>query len=214
MLPALSKLQDKPEQVKMGIRRSVMLSSYILMPMMFGLTATAENVIPILFSDKWMPSVPFLQVIAIGYCFSILSSTNLMAISAMGRSDIVLRLEYIKKPIYLALLLIGVHISPLAIAAAVAINSICAMTLNAWPNKKLIDYSLREQWTDLWPQFVLSMVMGTAVWLLGRLDINMYILFCLQVFLGIFIYIGFSRLLRLKGYDYAIKTYKELRVRQ
>lgn len=214
MLPALSKLQDTPGQVKTGIRRAMMLSSYILMPMMFGLAATAENIIPILFSEKWMPSVPFLQVIAIGYCFSILSSTNLMAVNAMGRSDITLKLEYIKKPIYLCLLLLGVYFGPLAIAAAVAINSICAMSFNAWPNKKLIDYSLREQWTDLWPQFVLSIVMGVLVWLFGRLNVNIYLLFCIQLALGIFIYVGASKLFHLEGYHYAIRTFNELRNRK
>ena len=211
MLPALSKVQDTSELVKVGLRHSIMLSSFVLMPMMFGLAATAENIIPILFSEKWMPSVPFLQVIAIGYCFSILSSTNLMAINAIGRSDITLKLEYIKKPSYLVLLLLAILWGPLAIAAATAIYSIIAMSINAWPNKKLINYSLREQWEDLWPQFVLSLVMGIIVWLVGRLDLNIYILFFIQMVLGVVLYLGLSKLLHLEGYKYALKTWKDLR---
>lgn len=206
MLPALSKLQDEPMAMKAGIRRSMMLSSYVLVPMMFGLVAVAKNVIVILFSDKWLPAVPFLQVIAVGYCFSILSSTNLMAINAIGRSDITLKLEFIKKPIYLALLLAGMHIGPLAIAAAVAINSILAMIFNAWPNRKLIHYSLLEQWKDVYPQFLLSFVMCAIVWVIGMLNWNIYLLFFTQVAIGSLFYIGSSRVFDLNAYRYAHNT--------
>lgn len=210
MLPALSKLQDDPLAMKAGIRRSMMLSSYLLMPMMFGLVAVAKNAIVILFSDKWLMAVPFLQVIAVGYCFSILSSTNLMAINAIGRSDITLKLEFVKKPIFLILLLIGMFISPLAIAVAVTFNYVLAMLFNAWPNKMLIHYGLSEQWKDLYPQFLLSIFMCFIIWFVGLLNWNIYILFIIQIIVGTTIYVGCSKLLHFEAYYYAKNTLNQL----
>lgn len=210
MLPALSKLQNDPEAMKTGLRRSMSLSSFLLFPMMFGLAATSESVIIILFSDKWLSAVPFLNVISIGYCFKILSSTNLMAINAIGRSDISLKLEFIKKPIFLILLLVGMHIGPLAIAGAVALNSVFAMIINAWPNRKLIHYSLLEQWKDIFPQFIIAVFMSILVYLLGLLNINMYLLFFLQILLGLTVYFGLSKFFKLEALIYLERTIKEL----
>lgn len=210
MLPALSKLQDNPDAMKNGLRRSISLSSFLLFPMMFGLVATSDNIITILFSDKWLCAVPFLRVISIGYCFRILSSANLMAVNAIGRSDISLKLEFVKKPIFLVLLLIGMYISPLAIAFSVALNSIFSMIINAWPNRKLINYSLMEQWKDLFPQFLIAIFMSLLVAILGMLEINMYVLFFGQVVLGIAVYLGMSKLFKLEAFNYAERTIKEL----
>lgn len=210
MLPALSKLQDNPDAMKNGLRRSISLSSFILFPMMFGLVATSDNIITILFSEKWLCAVPFLRVISIGYCFQILSSANLMAVNAIGRSDISLKLEFVKKPFFLLLLLVGMYFGPLTIAMAVAVNSIFAMIFNAWPNRKLINYSLLEQWKDLFPQFLVAIFMSIMIALLGGLDINLYVLFSVQVVLGLIIYLGMSKLLKLEAFSYAERTIKEL----
>jgi len=210
MLPALSKLQNDPEALKHGIRRAMMLSSYLLFPMMFGLVAVAPNIITILFSEKWLPSVPFLQVIAVGYCFSILSSTNLMAVSAIGRSDIVLKLEYIKKPLFLALLIGAMYISPLAIATAVSVNYVFALIFNSWPNKQLINYSLLEQWKDLYPQFLLSIFMSLVVWGIKFVGLSLYLSFFVQLFVGCLTYVGLSYLFKLEAFTYAKSTLKQL----
>lgn len=210
LLPALSKLQDKPLEMKSGIRRSIMTSTYILTPMMFGLSSTADKVIPIVFSETWMPSVAFLRVISIGYCFHILSSTNLMAIKAIGRSDIALKLEFIKKPIFILLLLIGMQFGPLGIAITVAINSISAMIVNAWYNKSLIFYSIVEQWKDIYPQFLLSIIMAAIVFLIGLLNINIYLSFLLQIMIGVIIYWGLSYLFRLESYHYTSNLIHEV----
>ena len=133
-----------------------------------------------------------------------------MAINAIGRSDISLKLEFIKKPIFIILLFIGMYFGPLAIAMSVSINSIFAMTINAWPNRKLINYSLLEQWKDIFPQFLISVFMSILVGLLGLLDINIYVLFLAQVILGIGIYVGLAKLFKLEAFSYAERTIKEL----
>ena len=102
------------------------------------------------------------------------------------------------------------YISPLAIALSVAVNSIFAMAINAWPNRKLINYSLAEQWKDLFPQFILAICMSALVALFGKLNINIYLLFFGQVVFGIVVYIGLSKMLKLEAFSYAERTIKDL----
>lgn len=99
LFPAISKLQDDKEGVKRAIRRSMMTSSYVMFPLLFILAATADKVVLILLTEKWMPCVPFMRVLCIGYCMTVLSTANIQAVNAVGRSDITLKLEFIKKTI-------------------------------------------------------------------------------------------------------------------
>lgn len=96
LFPAISKLQDDKEGVKRAIRRSMMTSSYVMFPLLFILAATADKVVLILLTEKWMPCVPFMRVLCIGYCMTVLSTANIQAVNAVGRSDITLKLEFIK----------------------------------------------------------------------------------------------------------------------
>ena len=101
------------------------------------------------------------------------------------------------------------HFGPLAIAMSVSINSISAMAINAWPNRKLINYGLLEQWKDIYPQFLISVFMSILVRLLGLLDINIYELFLTQAILGIAVYVGLAKLFKLEVFNYAQRTIKE-----
>ena len=71
LFPAISKLQDDKEGVKRAIRRSMMTSSYVMFPLLFILAATADKVVLILLTEKWMPCVPFMRVLCIGYCMTV-----------------------------------------------------------------------------------------------------------------------------------------------
>ena len=97
MLPALSSRQNDVDSVKRLMRRAMRTSSYILMPLMVGLAAVAKPMVSVLLTDKWLPCVPFLQLACISYALYPIHTANLTAINAIGRSDIFLKLEIIKK---------------------------------------------------------------------------------------------------------------------
>ena len=97
MLPALASEQDHKEKVKSMVRRAIKTSTFLLFPMMFGLAAISEQLIRLLLTEKWLPSVPLMQLLCFSYALWPIHSINLQAISANGRSDIFLRLEIIKK---------------------------------------------------------------------------------------------------------------------
>lgn len=210
LFSSISKVQDSKENVKKAISRLMKTSSFIIFPMLIGLSAVAETLVKILITDKWLPCVPFLRIVCFQQCFSILNSVNMQAIKAVGRSDILLKLEFIKKPIFISILFITMMISPIAMCLGNAIYAIIALFINSYHNKNLLNYSIFEQIKDTWIYFVLSIIMGIAVVLIGEIQLNIYALLILQVTIGAFFYIAFSKLLNLDSLQYIINIIKGL----
>lgn len=206
LFPALSKLQDDKGKVKTGIRRSMMTSSYILSPIFLGLAAVSYQLVPLLYSPKWNQSIPFMIFACLTGIVSVLSSTNLQAILAVGRADTLLKLEFIKKPVFFAILAITVSISPIAISAGMFVYSSFTVVVNAFPNKKYIDYSLSEQLRDVMTSILLSFLMALLVYIIGILIPNLYLSLIIQILFGTVFYVGLSYILKLEAFLYAKKT--------
>lgn len=212
MLPAMSKKQDDKTQVKSLMRTSIMLSSYIVFPMMAGLAGVAEPLIKLLLTDKWLPCVPYMQI----YCFTLafypVHSCNLQAINAMGRSDIFLKLEIIKKIYGVIVLAIAVFCfdSPLAIAMTGVVTTWLGWFVNAYPNKKLVSYTYFEQIKDIVPSLLMSILMCGIVLLIGLMDLAPILLLILQVLVGIIVYLILSIIIKPKPYVMAVKMIKNI----
>ena len=208
LFPTMSNIQDKKELVRAVVRRSIKTSSYILLPLMAGLAVVARPVVSVLLTDKWLPAVPYLQLGCIIYAFIPIHSANLQAIKAIGRSDIFLKLEIIKKVIGVIAILVSVPFGVFAIAFSGLLNTIVASVVNAFPNKKLLDYGYVDQIKDIMPAVICSVFMGLGVWLIGLLPIAPLLLLVIQVLSGGLIYILLSVVFKLESFNYVINTIK------
>lgn len=199
MLPAMSAKQDDRSQVKTMMRNSIMLSSFIIFPMMAGLAGVAEPLVKLVLTEKWLPCVPYMQI----YCFTLafypVHSCNLQAINAMGRSDIFLKLEIIKKTIGITALVIAVFCfnSPIAIAMTGVFTTVISCFINAAPNKKLADYSYFEQMKDILPSLVLALTMCGIVLCVKLLGLGDMLTMIIQIAVGVVVYVSLALVLRL-----------------
>lgn len=205
LLPAMSQVQDDSARVKSMTRRAMKTSTYVIAPIMMGLAFTAEFVIRLLLTEKWMPCVPFLRIFCITYMFYPVHTANLNAIKAMGRSDLFLKLEIVKKMVGLIVLLSTMWFGVMAMAYSLLFTSITSQIINSWPNKKLLDYSYPEQIRDILPGILLAVLMGCCVYPIHWLGLPDAVTLLIQVPLGIVIYIGVSAVLRLDSYKYVMK---------
>lgn len=208
LLPTMSREQENKEKVRTMTRRAIKTSIYIMAPLMMGLAFTANNVIKILLTDKWSASVPYLIVFAITYMFWPVHTANLNAIKAMGRSDLFLKLEIIKKAVGVILLLLTFRISVWAMALSFLISGVISQIINAWPNRKLLNYSYLQQFKDILPSIVLAVVMGIIVYLINFLRLPTLVTLIIQIILGAIIYIGGSALLKFESFSYVIDILK------
>ena len=198
IFPALTSQQDDKQKVKAMVRRSIVTSSFILFPIMAGIIVIAKSLIKVLLTEKWLPSVPFLQIYCVIYALWPIHTANLQAINALGRSDIFLKLEFIKKVIGFLILGITVFYGVYAIALGGIISGIISMVINSYPNKRLLNYDYKEQCIDIMPSLILSIVMGFVTYCISFLRLNDWILLLLQIISGMVLYIGMEYFLRLE----------------
>ena len=212
MLPVLSEQQDAPERMKQLMRRSVMLSSFLVVPMMAGLAAAAEPLITLLLTDKWLPCVPFLQLCCIDFAFYPIHTANLQAINAKGRSDVFLKLELIKKSYGIVILLVSVLCfnSVMAIAWSGVVSTLVSAAVNAHPNKKLLNYGYTEQMHDVLPSIVISMLMFGVVYAMNALALPAALLLVLQVIAGIAVYTVLSLLFQKECTQFLLQVLRKL----
>ena len=204
LFPKMSSEQDNLEQVKATTKRSIRFTSYLMCPLMFGLAAIAEPLVRLLLTDKWLPCVPLLQVLCITYLWQPIHSANIQAIKAVGRSDIILKLEIIKKSIEIVILLAVMYISVDAIVISMAVNATLFVVVNAMPVKKLLGYSLKEQIKDISPSFIMSAIMAAAVWIFNFLPISSLLTLVIQIVIGFGIYLGISFISKNSEFNYLI----------
>lgn len=202
LFPTLSQAQDDASRVKNMTRRSMKTSTYLMAPLMMGLAFVGEPVIRLVYTEKWLPCVPFMQIFCITFMFYPVHTANLSAIKAMGRSDLFLKLEIAKKVIGLVLLVSTMWFGVMAMAYSLLISSVLSQIINSWPNKKLLHYGYMEQLKDILPGILLAVFMGCCVYPIQWLGLPDIVTLLIQVPLGAAIYIGGSVLLRLESFQY------------
>ena len=209
LLPAMSNEQDDKERMKQMTRRAIKTSTYCMAPLMMGLAACAPALIHLMLTDKWMPCVPYLRIFCIVYMFYPIHTANLNAIKAVGRSDVFLKLEIIKKIVGIAVLLSTMWFGVLVMAYSLLVTTITSQIINTWPNKKLLNYGYFEQLKDILPGIALAVVMGVLVSLFNYLPVSDGIKLVIQIPTGIIIFVVGSILFKLESFTYLKNTIKE-----
>ena len=210
LLPVLSAEQDQRERVREMTRRAIKTGTYIIMPLMAGLAACATPLVRLLLTEKWLPSVPYLQIFCIIYAFFPLHTANLNAIKAVGRSDTFLVLEVIKRGLELVILLITMRYGVFPMVLGLLISELASQGINAWPNKKLLNYPYAAQLKDMLPSILLSLFMAACVYPVSLLGLADWLTLLIQVPFGVLIYVLGSKLLKLDSFDYILTVAKKM----
>jgi len=204
LLPVLAARQDHKTQVRELTRRAIKTSTFVLMPLMAGLAACAEPLVRLLMTEKWLPCVPYMQVFCAIYALYPIHTANLNAIKAMGRSDVFLKLEIIKKVLETGILLVTLRLGVFYMALGQLALGLLAQFVNAWPNRRLLDYAYGQQLRDVLPALALSLLMAGCVWSVTRLGLGDFVTLLIQVPLGAAVYLGGAYLFKAESLGYLL----------
>ena len=207
MFPAMANRSDDVLQVKQMAKRSVKVLSYILVPCMFGLSAVMEPMILLLYTEKWAQTIPFGQLLAVGLCVDIVGNLPLQTLKALGRSDVILKLEFWKKPVYVALLLIGVQFDVFTLAVLMVLYDFYSVAINMVQMKKFLPYSLGEQLRDLLPAYALGTAMLVLVYLIPSFP-SLLLTLAVKITAGAAIYLAGSLVFRVESFQYLLDIVK------
>lgn len=208
LFPTMSTVQDDRIRLKEMTRRSIQTSTYIMAPLMLGMAACAEPMIRLLLTEKWMDCVPFLRIFCFTFIFYPIHTANLNAIKAMGRSDLFLKLENIKKIVGLALLLSTMWFGVMVMAYSLLLSTFISMIINSWPNRRLLDYKYEDQMKDILPGILLAIGMSLCVYCIQFIGLGDLLTLVAQVLVGAAIYIGASLLFKLEPFIYLVGMIK------
>lgn len=169
LFPVLSELQDTKDRVKNLTRKTISMSSYVIAPMLTGLAVLSEDIVALVLTDKWLPMVPYMQICCFYLMFMPMQTANLEAIKAIGRSDLILKMDIVKKCVQITILLLTMNFGVMSIALGAVVSTLFSCVVNAWPNKKLLNYSYKEQIADLLPNLFWAGIMGIIVFTVTNL---------------------------------------------
>lgn len=212
MLSAVARVQDDLAYVKRLVRRALKTSSYLIVPCMALFAVIAEPAVRLLLGEQWLPAVPFLQMYCFIYALLPIHTSNLQALNGMGRSDLFLKLELIKKVYGIAFILIGAFAfqNVYVLVGSYMLSGVISTFVNAWPNRKVIGYSYPEQVRDICPAFLLAAVSAALAVPVGMLGLPDIVTVFLQAAVMAAAYLGLSKLLKVEALDYLLATAREV----
>ncbi len=210
LFPVLAKYQDDKEKILKYTRLYMKLASFVAFPFMLGFLAVADNFVNVILTEKWSPATFYIRIFCIASMFDIIAVGNCETIKAIGRSDVFLIMEIIKKSCYFITLFLFIFLSnsPEILSIASIVCAVVQILVNSIPNIKLIGYKVKYQIMDLLPNAVISVLMCVAVYFIGKIEMNNLLNLVLQVVSGIGIYLILSIITKNKNLNYTFNVAK------
>lgn len=208
VFPTMSEAENEERLKNIG-RRAMKTTSYLLFPIMIGLIVVSRPLIILLLTEKWENSIIFMQILCLYWMTQPIQTTNWQIIKAIGRSDLCLKLEVIKKTIGIIMVFIAMKLGVIAIAFSAALFGLISMFINILPNKKLINYSIKDQLLDIMPALFASIVMGLIIYSIAFIKMPMVLLLVIQVVVGITSYIAMSYIFKIDSFRYILSMLRE-----
>lgn len=208
MLPAYSARQENLVEVKALVRKSVSLSTYLVFPAMLLLAALGKPLILLMLGEKWADSIVYLQLFCLVAMVFPLQTTCLQAINALGKSGVFFWVMTLKRALGVVVLFsaIFVYDSPISVVLAALIVEFIGVMVNVVPNRKHLHYSLWEQISDCLPNLLLSIIAAGVAYAISFIDINYFVMMCIQGVVGLLVYLGLSYITKNPGLNYVINT--------
>lgn len=203
--PVFSQLQDDKEQLVRGLRRSLKILTFLNFPLMMCLVIMAEPIFRLLFGEQWMSSVPYFQWLCGGFgLLLVIHNTNINAIKAVGRSEIVLYLEIIKKVLGLGMIFgfILLGYGAMSIMWALAINSFVEFFLNGYFTGKYIGYGIISQARDVMPNLIVTAIASASAYSLTFVDMHYLVLLVAQAICFVGVYLVVMKVAKVEIFEY------------
>ena len=199
--PVLSSIQDDKQRMVSAYRRIIRTSMFITTVALFSLAAVSEPLIYCMIGPKWHEASTYLPLICITFSLYPLHAINLNMLQVQGRSDLFLGLEVIKRIISLAPLFVGAFVGIMPMLCVNMVVGIIAYFLNSHYSGRLLGYSSWMQMRDIAPSYALAIAIGLSVWFLKYLPMSYWIIFPLQIAVGIVVFFTLCKLFKMNEYE-------------
>lgn len=208
MLAAFSKVQNDIDALHKLIKKSINVNSYLVFPILGIFAIAAKPLITVLLTEKWLPCLPYLYLVCFTFSLYPVASVQVQSIAAVGRSDMRLKMEIIKKTIALLLLLPAIKYGPYAIAVSAAITSVLSVIIGAMGCQICTKYKLMDTLRDILPIAAITVVSLVPSYFIGKTGLSDILMILAQVAASGLIYILLSYIFKFYGFNYMVEFLK------
>lgn len=211
--PLFAEVQDDKEKLINIIKRLTMTLSYITFPLLFILLLCAKPIFVLLYSDRWIESVPYFQVLCIAGLASCLHSVNYRAVAAVGKSRVMFTWTIIKRMVGLIFIVLGLFLYGMkGLLIGMVLNSWFSYFVNIWQVSKYIGYRWWRQLLDILPVAVVSVVAAiVSYFTTSFFHFTLYVDGLVKFFIVVVIYMGWSLVSRPESFKYTESVISSLR---
>jgi O-antigen/teichoic acid export membrane protein len=210
--PALSKLSDDDAKLSEGYRRILVLTSFVLFPAMLGFVAIAPEMFMLLLGEKWMPTVPFFEILALSGIFYPLSivAYNILKVKSDGR--VILRLELIKRAVMTLILALTIPLGIEAVAWGMTAMSFVDFVVNVVAARRYVTITIGTLVRSIAPQLVVALTMFVALCVINPyltlLHNSLHLV--IDIVFGAVAYLSLAYTLRLRSFTEAVELARGL----
>lgn len=212
MFSAVSRVQADLDQVKGLTKRALKTSSFLVIPVMGLFALVADPFTRVFLGEQWLGAIPFLQMYCFVYALYPIQTSNLQAINGIGRSDIYLKLEVVKKIYGVAIILIAAFViqDVYAVVFGLMLSNFISAIVNSIPSKRIIKYGFIEQMRDIFPAIALTGISALLAFFITYLDLIPILTLILQCAVMILAYVSLAALFKVEEFTYLLSTLKEM----
>lgn len=212
--PALSKIREEPAKFAEGYRQLLLMVAFVVSPVMLGMVAVAEDLFALFLGEKWMPTVPYFEILSLSGLFMPLAMVACNVLKARSDGSVIVRLEVVKKSIQTLILAVSIPCGVRAIAWGVVAMAFCELALNLRAARRFAELSFGRIARAIVPAVLLSVAMFAAVRLYGGVvTLALPLLLLTKILLGAVLYVGLSLVFRLEAAQVALGMLRRMRER-
>ncbi|TDG37704.1 lipopolysaccharide biosynthesis protein [Pedobacter changchengzhani] len=170
--PLFSSIQDDDVRLKSVYKKIMQMVIFLVAPTLILMAVLAEPLFRFLLTAKWLPAVPYFQILCFNGILYPIHSYNLQILNVKGRSDLFLKLEIVKKIIMVLVIFVSFHYGIYGLLYGSVVTSLLAFFINTHFSGKFLNYPAWEQIKDLLPTIVLSILIGAVVYSFDKILIS------------------------------------------
>ena len=210
--PALSELSDDEKRFGDGYERIVRMLGFVAFPVMLGFVAIADDMFLLLLGQRWMPTVPYFEILSLSGLFYPLAVVSYNVLKTRSDGRVILRLEVVKRVIMTAVLAITIPLSVKAVAWGVTAMAAIEFVLNTAAAIRYLSTTARSILRAISPSLLLALMMFALLLFVAPYFSPLHVAWrlILEIFVGSVIYFLFAWLYRVKAFSEGLMLLREL----
>lgn len=202
--------QDNTLKLREIASEVLKMSTYLIFPIVFGLIACSTIFVPVILTEKWIPCIPYLIIFGVYYMTYPYNTICTNAIKAVGKSDVLLKIEMIKKVYEITIIVICMQFGVIYIAVGLLVTAVLNLLVNSIACKIVIGYGPLKQFKDTCFIFLINLIMALIVYSMSYIPLAPILVLMMQVLGGGITYLVLSKLFKIDSFTIIVTKMKNI----